>query len=60
MTKKEKKQKLWQMRHDAHQVHHHIADCVLDMEGPWPPKLARLVEKYRAMMREAEDFERGE
>jgi hypothetical protein len=55
MSQSEFKDILWKMRHDAHQVHHHIADFILNSDDrDHPPKLASLVKKYRKMMAEAD------
>ncbi len=52
---KDFKDTVWRARKDAHLVHHHIADFIINADDrEHPPKLARLVAKYRRMMDEAE------
>lgn len=58
MSTQDFKDTLWKARHDAHQVHHRIADFILHQdERDHPPKLASLVRKYRKMMDEAAALE---
>lgn len=48
------KDELWRKQHDAHQIHHRIADFILHHDDrDQPPKLKALIKKYRFMMAEA-------
>ena len=49
------KDMVWRARHDAHLVHHRIADFILHSDDrEHLKKLASLVKKYRKMMADAD------